>query len=776
MVFYRKKIKRRYLAFFLLLVVLSLIIIISLVLFTNQTETNKRPPFLQATTRKKFAGKIVESKLIESKISTFRTKDEPTNPSDTNTQMKITSAIKSTLDVPPLIRAASINNAHIRFSLFGDFISPYLQMNSVYWFDMQKVADRQLKLIVTNLLPNVKDTSFSVYIICTDDHTQFQKITVPPMMESSYEVLVATTFDLDTTKKVDRNRIIHQSYKQHVNISNFKAMQSWMMMNPNYEYRYWTDEDAALFVKNNFDEQVQQAIDMLHAGAYKADILRLCFLLFFGGVWIDISAVCETPLDCVLTEIQSPVVSVADIYNGSKINGIYQAFIAVTTPRNEMIEFLLHYTANRVLHHEQYSTRINKIFDLDIRHTTLGVTGPFVFGFGVKEFLNIPMDLPFTEGTYFRNNSKTNQNQPDLHLFSFKKGRIFHKSTVVFFSKYPNYHLKRTNLHYSTLFHAGYVFMRKVSDRFFHEHNISIFQIWVQSRYVSDAMYTAISSWVENYQTANYFLVTEDSSRFAMRGDPNLLDCYNQLQPYRLKSELYRYFHGFHTGGIYSNTEFVCHRSIIKLIASGFDMILCFNIDEQMLTNSFFYTRKGHGFWKVVYETFLNNIDTKTGDMTDPQLTGNFFLTSLFCKYFSFKPPFHPGQFHLKGTSIKLLSYSKNLPLPEGDWKQNARNFFVQGNLLTTNLLSSSGRWIHNSLRFEPFHNLKNIDGRASYMKTTFSANNIKIQPSKHSSLIYCERYLYASTEYDEYDFEKKYIFTHNERTTSSSLLQLNRS
>ena len=38
------------------------------------------------------------------------------------------------------------------------------------------------------------------------------------------------------------------------------------------------------------------------AGAYKSDIFRLCVLYIYGGVWTDISSICNYPIDKIIFE------------------------------------------------------------------------------------------------------------------------------------------------------------------------------------------------------------------------------------------------------------------------------------------------------------------------------------------------------------------------------------------------------------------------------------------------------------------------------------------
>ena len=83
-----------------------------------------------------------------------------------------------TLIPPNKINASSIHNVCIRFSLDGDFYSAYSKLQSVYWFDMQKITKRCMNLTVKNLFPKIKDDAFELFIISTIDSSVYTKVTV----------------------------------------------------------------------------------------------------------------------------------------------------------------------------------------------------------------------------------------------------------------------------------------------------------------------------------------------------------------------------------------------------------------------------------------------------------------------------------------------------------------------------------------------------------------------------------------------------------------------
>ncbi|KAI0081708.1 hypothetical protein K474DRAFT_1132978 [Panus rudis PR-1116 ss-1] len=101
--------------------------------------------------------------------------------------------------------------------------------------------------------------------------------------------------------KVERiPRILHQSWKSEtlptrwVNVS-----QSCRDMNPDYEYKLWTDASGREFIAENYP----WFLDTYDGYTYtiqRADAIRYFILYHFGGVYLDLDIGCTQPLDPLL--------------------------------------------------------------------------------------------------------------------------------------------------------------------------------------------------------------------------------------------------------------------------------------------------------------------------------------------------------------------------------------------------------------------------------------------------------------------------------------------
>lgn len=67
----------------------------------------------------------------------------------------------------------------------------------------------------------------------------------------------------------------------------FQAIHSVRKHNPNYEYRFFNDQECRQFIAKHYPAQVVDAYDELYPGFLKSELFRYCYLLQNGGCYID---------------------------------------------------------------------------------------------------------------------------------------------------------------------------------------------------------------------------------------------------------------------------------------------------------------------------------------------------------------------------------------------------------------------------------------------------------------------------------------------------------
>lgn len=125
-------------------------------------------------------------------------------------------------------------------------------------------------------------------------------------------------------------KIIHQTFESLIIPHCLtRCVNTWILLNPEYEYRYYTGEDCRDFIAANFDKRVLKAYDTLYPGAYKSDLWRCCVLYKLGGVYADIKLFPNTKLDKLIhDDTELILVKDLEMFSREKVPEIFNAFMA----------------------------------------------------------------------------------------------------------------------------------------------------------------------------------------------------------------------------------------------------------------------------------------------------------------------------------------------------------------------------------------------------------------------------------------------------------------
>lgn len=106
-------------------------------------------------------------------------------------------------------------------------------------------------------------------------------------------------------KRLKIPRIIHQTYKAndlHADLrENVRVLRE---RNPNYEYRFYSDEDIVEFIRNNYPSDILETYQMINPeyGPARADYFRYLLMYKVGGVYLDIKSNCDKSFDEIINE------------------------------------------------------------------------------------------------------------------------------------------------------------------------------------------------------------------------------------------------------------------------------------------------------------------------------------------------------------------------------------------------------------------------------------------------------------------------------------------
>lgn len=258
-----------------------------------------------------------------------------------------------------------------------------------------------------------------------------KEFSIPP--KGSYQEI---TFEVNRPilTRVQRiPKIIYQTWKTK-KIPSFihTYVETWKSWNPEYDYRFFSDEDCVQFLKEHFPEKVVQAFQMLKVGPYRADLWRYCVLYHTGGVYLDIDSICVLPLSKIISPTDR-FVSARDNPSGPQY--IYQAFLA-----SEKHHPFLKKAIDQCVHN---------IMQRNVGYDSLCMTGPGLLGQAINNVLERPLATRYEIGE-----NRIGQHHFRLYDFNNHTRGIIHRGKSIILTKskeyfvYQKIHKVDFNIHY----------------------------------------------------------------------------------------------------------------------------------------------------------------------------------------------------------------------------------------------------------------------------------------------------------------------------------------
>ncbi|WP_207102996.1 glycosyltransferase family 32 protein [Paracoccus shandongensis] len=216
-------------------------------------------------------------------------------------------------------------------------------------------------------------------------------------------------------------RIIYQTFEtRDIAERMHRAASTWIELNPEYEYRFFTNDDRRRVIAENFAPSVLAAYDKLENGAFRADLWRYCQLCLTGGVYADVDSICERPLSQVIRPDDHFIAARADMV----LHGLSNGFIC-SVPDHPFLVATISRAADRIL---KSSGPIDGY----------RITGPWGLGVSVNAVLGRRSRHPFDIGVnhvkdhHFRLLEKTSDTASSA-------GRLLSDGQVVLLTQYDGY-------------------------------------------------------------------------------------------------------------------------------------------------------------------------------------------------------------------------------------------------------------------------------------------------------------------------------------------------
>ena len=150
-------------------------------------------------------------------------------------------------------------------------------------------------------------------------------------------------------------------------ILHFNSIISFIELNPEYTYIYYNDTDARIFLRQNFSDEINYSYDLLVPGAFKADLLRYCFLYHMGGCYFDCKQILRIPIKSFL-EPTKQIVLCNDVIGNALLNAV-------------ILSTKKHIIMDKTIKDCVYNI-INKL-----GQNALDITGPIFFYKSIKKFI-----------------------------------------------------------------------------------------------------------------------------------------------------------------------------------------------------------------------------------------------------------------------------------------------------------------------------------------------------------------------------------------------------
>jgi mannosyltransferase OCH1-like enzyme len=199
--------------------------------------------------------------------------------------------------------------------------------------------------------------------------------------------------------------------------------------NPEFDYYLYSDEKSAEYIRDNYDQDVMAAFEMLKPGAYKSDLWRYCVLYKTGGVYMDIKYNTVEPLLPLIQNTPTIFVKDRDMFGDLKC--VYNGVMA-SPPRNEIFKYCI--------------DEIVRNCKVKLYNTNpLDVTGPCLLGRMLSKYQ--PDTLKNTPYSFDTETSIIQR------LFPSKKGDLIKYNDKIVMKSYPEYRMEQAQFQKTEGYH-----------------------------------------------------------------------------------------------------------------------------------------------------------------------------------------------------------------------------------------------------------------------------------------------------------------------------------
>jgi mannosyltransferase OCH1-like enzyme len=205
------------------------------------------------------------------------------------------------------------------------------------------------------------------------------------------------------------SKIIWQTYKDpfsQLQPYMIDAINTWKTLNPEYEYRYMDDLQAAQFVLEEYGQEWYDIFLNLPLGVMRGDLWRYMVIYKHGGVYADLDTECLNPIKVWLKEDYDMIVCPeTDIH--------FCQWTFAASAGNPILKSVLDTIKEKLLNPEY-----------GLPHFVHTHTGPAIWTEGINKALDLKVNNLITD--YDLLNSSNNAKLYKFYCYGGDNWRIFH--------------------------------------------------------------------------------------------------------------------------------------------------------------------------------------------------------------------------------------------------------------------------------------------------------------------------------------------------------------
>ena len=198
--------------------------------------------------------------------------------------------------------------------------------------------------------------------IMNNTNYKYEKISLGSSYENSKIIeyytnilLVEENNDIKSEQIIPKIIIQVSNENMNKNLFHYNSIMSFIELNPEYQYKYFNDNDCRDFIQkydNNINdenifnidftkENILKAYDLLIPMSLKADLFKYYYLYVIGGCYFDCKVILNIPLSKIINNDDKVILC-------SENNFFYDGLICIE-PKNELIYNCLKETVNNII-------------------------------------------------------------------------------------------------------------------------------------------------------------------------------------------------------------------------------------------------------------------------------------------------------------------------------------------------------------------------------------------------------------------------------------------